>query len=113
MRHLERHLTENIALDKSAAQLVNLAIAALGEEFKQYNNSTSLPVYARPITAITWVRATTHTGKRVALDVYAQGSLWTCTHSEIAKALLEQNGIVQDIDPYVNCHEVILGAENS
>lgn len=87
-------------LDQQAA--VHAAVGAVFEEFQARSAGQDVPVYAWPIAALTWIRAR-NTDKGHRLELYCLGD---CT------ALVRTpDGVVRDLDPFVNPQEAILRAE--
>lgn len=81
---------------------VDAAVASVYAEFRARSAGQDLPLYAWPIAALTWIRASmTDHGSRLAL--YCLGD---------CKALMRTpDGKVRDLDPFVNPQEDILRAE--
>lgn len=99
VQNLNRLLKDAITLDQSPESIIYQAISSLKEAFEKQPGSIEMPVYARPIAAITWIRVIRKGNNKLSLHIYALGD---------CKAFVSQNGIVSDIDPYVNPQEVIL-----
>lgn len=79
------------------ADSLDLALHTLHEQHSKLLQSTTMPVYARPIAAITWLRV--HTDGKHA-SIYALG--------DCKAFLLDAEGKASELDPYINPQEGIL-----
>lgn len=79
------------------ADSINLALHTLREQHSKLLQSTAMPVYARPIAALTWLRV--HAGGQHA-SIYALG--------DCKAFLLDAEGKASELDPYINPQESIL-----
>jgi len=98
---LNRYLEQHACVPKSPQQIIELAICGVGQEFRRWQSAVQMPLYARPVAAITWVRVRRDQRLKWSLDIYALGD---------CKAFMEVNELVRDMDPYVNPHEASLAS---
>jgi hypothetical protein len=101
-RNFAALLEKTISRNRSQAESVSLAIRDLHSKFRQETRDTSVPVYAYPIAAMTWVRIT-HQDNCASLNIYCLGDCKTF--------LLSPDKNVVDLDPYINPQESILQHE--
>ncbi|MCC2974365.1 protein phosphatase 2C domain-containing protein [Massilia sp. IC2-476] len=95
-------LKARIEADLDQQTAVHAAIDAVFDEFRARSAGQDVPVYAWPIAALTWVRAR-QVGNGFRLELYCLGD---------CKALMRTpDGVVHDLDPFVNPQEAILRAE--
>ncbi|MET0856968.1 MAG: hypothetical protein ABWY27_09485 [Telluria sp.] len=95
-------LRQAIGDGRSQEQSVALAAAALGAQLRDRAGAASMPLYAYPIAAMTWIRATPRAGA-VELDLYCLGDCKTF--------LCYPDRRVVDLDPFVNPQELVLQGE--
>ncbi|VXB75346.1 protein phosphatase 2C domain-containing protein [Massilia sp. 9I] len=87
-------------LDQQSA--VHAAVESVYAAFQARSAGQDVPVYAWPIAALTWIRAS-KVGQGSRLELYCLGD---------CKALMRTpDGKVHDLDPFVNPQEGILRAE--
>lgn len=88
--------------DRSQHDSVALALTALNADFVARTADVAMPLYAYPISALTWLRVTQADGAPT-LQAYCVGD---------CKAFVRApDGSVVDIDPYVNPQEQVLQVE--
>jgi hypothetical protein len=80
-------------------QLVRQALETVRAEFHDRTAGLAAPVYAWPIAAMTWIRILPGRGAS-ELIVYCLGDCKTL--------LMQPDGAVQDLDPWVNPQEAVL-----
>ena len=95
-------LQQAISHDRSQQHSVALAAAAVHAEFVARADAASMPLYAYPIAAMSWVRVTQATGI-VTLDLYCLGDCKTI--------LRRPDRQIVNLDPYSNPQELVLKAE--
>jgi hypothetical protein len=101
-RSFSSALAKTISPDRSQGESVSLAINDVHALFRAKTSTVSVPLYAYPIAAMTWIRIT-ETENAVTLKIYCLGDCKTFL-------LLADNSVV-DLDPYINPQESILKAE--
>ncbi len=95
-------LRQSIRADRSQEDSVAMAAAALRSEFVPRAQAASMPLYAYPIAAMTWVRVTEHAAG-ATLELYCLGD---------CKAILRRpDGEIVDLDPFSNPQELVLQSE--
>jgi hypothetical protein len=101
-RNFAACLEKAIHPDRSQAVSVSLAIENLHAAFREITLAVSVPLYAYPIAAMTWIRIM-ESHDSITLKIYCLGD---CK----AFLLLADNRVV-DLDPYINPQESILREE--
>jgi hypothetical protein len=101
-RNFSLALEKTISPDRSQAESVWLAIKQLHAVFRQKTSAVSVPPYAYPIAAMTWVRII-ESEDCVILKIYCLG--------DCKAFLLKADKSVVDLDPYMNPQESILREE--
>ncbi|MFL6672845.1 MAG: hypothetical protein ACJ8LG_06110 [Massilia sp.] len=102
VRTFAESLGKAIGKGRSQAESVLLATTCLRAAFEEKTGGASIPLYAWPIAAMTWIRIT-HTSAPASLDLYCLG--------DCKALLLQPGGSVVDLDPYVNPQELVLQNE--
>jgi hypothetical protein len=102
VRNFASALRRAIFDDRSQEQSVALAAADLRALFLDRAGAASMPLYAYPIAAMTWVRARQKAGA-VTLDLYCLGDCKTFLH--------RPDKHIVDLDPYTNPQERVLQNE--
>ena len=81
------------------AQGVQRAVAAVRQAYHQAAHGQTVPLYAQPLAAMTWIRIR-RLSDHLALSLYCLGD---------CKAFaVHADGVVADLDPYVNPYEAVL-----
>jgi hypothetical protein len=101
-RNFAALLEKTISRNRSQADSISQAIRALHSKFREETRNASIPLYAYPIAAMTWVRVT-HLDNCASLNIYCLGDCKTF--------LLSPDKRVVDLDPYINPQELILQDE--
>jgi hypothetical protein len=101
-RNFAALLEKTISRNRSQADSISQAIRALHSKFHEETRNASIPLYAYPIAAMTWVRVT-HLDNCASLNIYCLGDCKTF--------LLSPDKRVVDLDPYINPQELILQDE--
>ncbi|MFC0134010.1 hypothetical protein CR105_10595 [Massilia eurypsychrophila] len=95
-------LRQSIRAGRSQDDSVAMAADAMRSQFVPRAQAASMPLYAYPIAAMTWVRVTEHDAG-ATLDLYCLGD---------CKAILRRpDGQVVDLDPFSNPQELVLQGE--
>jgi hypothetical protein len=92
-------LEAEVAPGVNQATAVRRAIDAVRAGFDARAGAGSIPLYAYPLAALTWVRIEQRED-HLALSLYCLGDCKTFT--------FDADGAVCDLDPYVNPHEAVL-----
>lgn len=95
-------LGERIEAGLGQPAAVHAAVDEVFEDFQGRSAGQEMPVYAWPIAALTWIRAG-GTGNGTRLELFCLGDCKTLIRTP--------DGLVRDLDPFVNPQEAILGAE--
>jgi hypothetical protein len=102
VRQFAAALGEVAATEPDQPQAVLLALEQVKARFDDLMRDKTMPLYAHPIAALTWIRIT-HDDAGAILDLYCLGD---------CKAVLRSPGkAVVDLDPWINPQEAILRAE--
>ena len=87
------------APDIAQGTAVRRAVDAVRDVFQARAGAGTIPLYAHPLAALTWIRIEQHED-HLALSLYCLGD---------CKAFaFDAGGAVCDLDPYVNPHEAVL-----
>jgi hypothetical protein len=81
---------------------VHAAVEAVFGEFTDLTAGQAVPQYAWPIAALSWVRLRDTVGGR-SLSLYSLGDCKVLTR--------DREGVVRDLDPWINPQEAVLRAE--
>ncbi|MBL8637626.1 MAG: hypothetical protein JNN09_03930 [Alphaproteobacteria bacterium] len=88
--------------ERSVEDIIEGAVREVAYKFKQCQNAENMPIYAKPIAAISWVRLSKKRANLTTVDIYALGD---------CKSLMRSEDNVIDLDPYINQQEVIISKE--
>jgi hypothetical protein len=102
VRQFAASLAQTISASRSQEDSVRLALGQLRSEFHARTRGVTVPLYAWPIAAMTWVRIWEE-GDSVTLEAYCLGDCKTM--------LRLPDHSVLDLDPYVNPQEGIVQGE--
>lgn len=102
VQRFSQALRKAAARERSQAASIELALVDVVADFKARTADIAVPRYARPIAALTWVRAVHMTGGPT-LQVYALG--------DCKLFLAHPDGSVADLDPFHNPQETVLQKE--